>query len=198
MAGRPDRADLSLGVQARGSSGSRGDGRGRSPAGDGAGDRRAPRRRRRRGRPPHDRDQPVARPLNGTPLRGLTRPRRGTVSPDDVGDHIDAATAGAVTSSPSTACSFSVAGPAAVIAPLRAPAALADARAKADALAEAEGCTVGDVIAIVEAGGATAVPMPGGGGVRARLSPPRSRSAQNRFRSGSPRPTNSSPPGPEP
>jgi uncharacterized protein len=66
--------------------------------------------------------------------------------------------------------SFSVADPRAAIAPLRA-AALADARAKADALAEAEGCTVGDVITIVEGGGGGAVPLPREA-VRARLATP--------------------------
>jgi uncharacterized protein YggE len=92
-----------------------------------------------------------------------------TISPDDVGDRIDAAATAAGDEFTLNGVSFSVADPDAAIAPLRA-AALADARAKADALAEAEGCTVGDVITIIEGGGGGAVPFPGA--VRARLAIP--------------------------
>jgi uncharacterized protein YggE len=94
---------------------------------------------------------------------------RATIPPDGVGDRIDAAATAGGDEFTLHGLSFSVADPAAAIAPLRA-AALADARAKADALAESEGCTVGDVITIVEGGGGGAVPSPGV--LKARLATP--------------------------
>ena len=93
-----------------------------------------------------------------------------TISPEDVGDRIDAAATAAGDEFILNGVSFSVADPDAAIAPLRA-AALADARAKADALAEAEGCSVGDVITIVEAGAGGAMPFPGAA-AKARLATP--------------------------
>jgi uncharacterized protein YggE len=93
-----------------------------------------------------------------------------TIPPDGVGDHIDAAATAGGDEFTLNGVSFSVADPAEAIAPLRA-AALADARAKADALADAEGCTVGDVITIVEGGGGGAGPFPKEA-LRARLATP--------------------------
>jgi uncharacterized protein YggE len=93
-----------------------------------------------------------------------------TISPEDVGDRIDAAATAGGDDFTLHGVSFSVADPAAAIAPLRA-AALADARAKADALAEAEGCSVGDVVTIVEGGGGGAMPFLGEA-VKARLATP--------------------------
>jgi uncharacterized protein YggE len=95
---------------------------------------------------------------------------RVTISPDDVGDRIDAAATAGGDEFTLHGVSFSVADPAAAIAPLRA-AALADARAKAEVLAEAEGCTVGDVITIVEGGGGGAMPFLAEA-VKARLATP--------------------------
>jgi len=57
--------------------------------------------------------------------------------------------------------SFSVSDRDTVVAPLR-ELALADARAKATALAAAEGDTVGRVVAIVEGGGVGTIPLPRG------------------------------------
>lgn len=82
------------------------------------------------------------------------------VAIDDVGQRLDVAAVAAGDEFTLNGVSFSVADPAPALAPLRAQA-LADAREKATALAEAEGATVGDVLTIVEGGGG-AVPMPRG------------------------------------
>ena len=75
------------------------------------------------------------------------------VGVDDVGRHLDVAARAAGDDFTLNGVSFTVSDPAAVLAPLR-ELALADARAKATALAAAEGAGVGDVLAIVEGGGA--------------------------------------------
>jgi uncharacterized protein YggE len=92
-----------------------------------------------------------------------------TVPPDDVGRFVDAAAELAGDELTLNGVSFSVADPAAAVAPLR-ELALADARAKADVLARASGCTVGTVITIVEGGGTGAVPV-FKGAVRAMAAP---------------------------
>lgn len=84
-----------------------------------------------------------------------------TIPPDDVADRIDAAATAGGDEFTLNGVSFSVADQEGALAPLRASA-LADARAKAAALAEAEGCSVGDVVTIVEGGGGGAVPLPRG------------------------------------
>ena len=77
---------------------------------------------------------------------------------EDVGRHLDLSAAAGGDEFTLNGVSFSVADPAAALAPLRADA-LADARAKAAALAGAESATVGDVLTIVEGGGGGAVPV---------------------------------------
>ena len=84
-----------------------------------------------------------------------------SVPSDDVARFIDAAAEVAGDELTLHGVSFSIADPAAVIAPLRV-AAVGDARAKAEALASAAGCGLGPVVAIVEGGGGGAVPMPKG------------------------------------
>jgi uncharacterized protein YggE len=83
----------------------------------------------------------------------------GVIVPSDaVGDRIDVAAEAAGDEFTMNGVSFTVADPAPLLAPLR-EAALADARSKATALAAAEGAAVGLAITIVEGGGAGAVPV---------------------------------------
>lgn len=80
------------------------------------------------------------------------------VPADDAGRFVDAAAEVAGDELTLHGLSFSVADPAAVLAPLR-PEAVADARAKAEVLADAAGCGLGDVVSVVESGAGGAVPV---------------------------------------
>jgi uncharacterized protein len=93
-----------------------------------------------------------------------------TIPPDDVGRFIDAAAEVAGDELTLNGVSFSVADPAAAVAPLR-ELALADARAKAEVLAAAAACSVGTVVTIVEGGGGGAVPVLRGAVARAMAAP---------------------------
>jgi len=77
---------------------------------------------------------------------------------DDAGRLIDLAAPAGGDEFTMNGLSLSIADPAAVVAPLRTEA-LADARAKAEALAAAEGAAVGVVVTIVEGAGMD-IPMP--------------------------------------
>jgi uncharacterized protein YggE len=92
-----------------------------------------------------------------------------TVPIDDVGRRLDVAAVAAGNDFTLNGVSFSIDDPAPALAPLR-ERALADARDRATALAAAEGATVGDVLTIVEGGGGGAVPMPRGA-MRAMAAP---------------------------
>jgi uncharacterized protein YggE len=93
------------------------------------------------------------------------------VPADDAGRFIDSAAEVAGDELTLNGISFSVADPAAVVAPLR-EVAVADARAKAEVLAAAAGCTVGTVVAIVESGAGGAVPVFKGGAARLAMAAP--------------------------
>ena len=93
------------------------------------------------------------------------------VPADDAGRFIDSAAEVAGDELTMNGISFSVADPAAVVAPLR-DLAVADARAKADVLAAATGCTVGPVVSIVEGGGGGAVPVLKAGAARMAMAAP--------------------------
>ena len=93
------------------------------------------------------------------------------VPADDAGRFIDSAAEVAGDELTMNGISFSVADPAAVVAPLR-ELAVADARAKADVLAAAAGCTVGAVVTIVEGGGGGAVPVLKAGAARMAMAAP--------------------------
>jgi len=80
------------------------------------------------------------------------------VPSDDVGRFVDAAAEVAGDELTMNGVSFSIADPAAVVAPLR-ELAVADARAKAEVLAAAAGAELGPVVAIVEGAGGGAVPV---------------------------------------
>ena len=92
------------------------------------------------------------------------------VPADDAGRFIDSAAEVAGDELTLNGISFSVADPAAVVAPLR-ELAVADARAKADVLAAAAGCTVGPVVSIVEGGGG-AIPVLKSGAARLAMAAP--------------------------
>ncbi len=92
------------------------------------------------------------------------------VPADDAGRFIDAAAEVAGDELTMNGVSFSVADPAAVIAPLR-QLAVADARDKAAVLAAAAGATLGAVVSIVEGGGGGAVPLPRAGARMAMAAP---------------------------
>ncbi|MDQ3469353.1 MAG: SIMPL domain-containing protein, partial [Actinomycetota bacterium] len=86
-----------------------------------------------------------------------TNQLRVTVAADDVGPRIDVAGRAGGDEFTLDGVTFSVADPAALVAPLRQQA-LADARSKADELAEAEGATVGLALSITEGGSGGHVP----------------------------------------
>lgn len=77
---------------------------------------------------------------------------------DDVGRFIDSAAEVAGDEFTLNGVSFSVADPAAVVAPLR-ELAVADARTKAEVLAASAGCAVGPILTMVEGGGGGGVPV---------------------------------------
>ncbi len=83
---------------------------------------------------------------------------RVLVPSDQAGARIDVAAQAAGDEFTMNGVSFTIAEPAPLLAPLR-EMALADARSKASALASAEGATVGAAITIVEGGAAGAVPV---------------------------------------
>ena len=87
-----------------------------------------------------------------------TNQLRVSVASDDVGAHIDVAGRAGGDEFTLDGVTFSVADPAAVVAPLRAQA-LADARSKATELAGAEQATVGMALAITEGGSGGHVPI---------------------------------------
>jgi uncharacterized protein YggE len=93
------------------------------------------------------------------------------VPPDDAGRIIDAAAEVAGDELTMNGISFSIADPAALVAPLR-EVAVADARAKAAALAAAAGCELGGVVTIVESGSGGAVPVFKGAGARLAMAAP--------------------------
>ena len=93
------------------------------------------------------------------------------VPADDAGRFIDSAAEVAGDELTMNGISFSVADPAAVVAPLR-ELAVADARAKADVLAAAAGCAVGPVVSMVEGGGGGAIPVLKAGPARMAMAAP--------------------------
>jgi uncharacterized protein YggE len=93
------------------------------------------------------------------------------VPADDAGRFIDSAAEVAGDELTMNGISFSVADPAAVVAPLR-EVAVADARAKAEVLAAAADCSVGAVVSIVESGAGGAVPVFKGGAARLAMAAP--------------------------
>jgi uncharacterized protein YggE len=93
------------------------------------------------------------------------------VPADDAGRFIDSAAEVAGDELTMNGISFSVADPAAVVAPLR-EVAVADARAKAEVLAAAADCSVGPVVSIVESGAGGAVPVFKGGAARLAMAAP--------------------------
>ena len=103
------------------------------------------------------------------------------VPADDAGRFIDSAAEVAGDELTMNGISFSVADPAAVVAPLR-ELAVADARAKADVLAAAAGCTVGPVVTHRRGWRRRRRPGAQGRGGTAWRWPPRSRAAARRCR----------------
>jgi uncharacterized protein YggE len=94
-----------------------------------------------------------------------------TVPADDAGRFLDAAAEVAGDELMLNGITFSVADPAAVVAPLR-EVAVADARAKAEVLAAAVGAALGPVVTVVEGGPGGAVPVFKAGAARLAMAAP--------------------------
>jgi uncharacterized protein YggE len=93
------------------------------------------------------------------------------VPADDAGRFLDAAAEVAGEELTMNGVTFSIADPAAVVAPLR-ELAVADAQTKAEVLARAAGATVGSVVTMVEGGGGGPVPLPKAGVARMAMAAP--------------------------